>query len=655
MTPVTAGAAADLAEGAAGAAAGAAAAAAAANGPADGIRQSSSASCVIADRTIELNPLDWAYRGEGSANIVMSYCGHVPALKGMVLRVCKERPDSHHPGAEVVAGESLTGGSAGASEAGSAGVPEAGSVQPEPVLRPEERELWGEVVPELARAPDRIDLLHQYVSRVMAPLIGEEFVEAGIAVNVPRSFLQEVADHIRPSRPPWRQAQGDVDLSIGEALLVTDLTHLHLEDEEWEEEEKGEGKEEGGEEGRSQEQREQEVRREEGHGSCCGYNGTTFCIELKPKTGFCPSSPFIAPANHVKTSVPRFLMHQQLKLAEGEVAESSTYNPLDLFSSSPPRVLTALRSLLEHPQNNLRIFADGRLLLGGHIHRHGDGGKGKKKGEKGAKEEKGENGEKGEKGKKGEEGEKGEKVGNGKVGVGLAALRMKEKALEAAGLAAVEAALEGFVCVGEEPSNAAAAAAGSTDAAGSSSPHHSSAAPHLVHPRVDALLALATECLVQSGAMEKLLAAQKLDTWDVEGTIHAYNQFIKETGEATAAAAAAAAAASDDRGSLSEITKDCRKVLRDFLIAATAKDCGIMLALRAAIPGETLEASQKLRSIVCPSSGCKYFYRLSIMDLDIKPLRKMPKYWSMDQQIVRNYSSATASGNSHEGTANGVL
>ncbi|CAI5971640.1 unnamed protein product [Closterium sp. NIES-65] len=558
--------------------------------------------------------------------------------KGMVLRVCKERPDSHHPEAEVVAGESLYGASAGASEAGSATGSAGGLVRPEPVLRPEERELWGEVVPELAVAPDRIDLLHQFVSRVMAPLIGEEFVEAGTTVRVPRSFLQEVADHIRPKRPPWRQAQGDVDLQIEEALLVTDLTHLHLEDEEWDEDW-------------------EETVREYGHGTR-GYNGTTFCIELKPKTGFCPSSPCIAPANHVKTTVPRFPMHQQLKLSEGEVAESSAYNPLDLFSSSPPRVLSALRTLIDNPQNNLRIFADGKLLLGGHIHRQADRGKGKKK-----------------KGK----GEKGEKVGGEaqvervnsvdlaamrreekaqeaafeapQKSVDLAAMRREEKAQEAAGLAAAEAALEGFVRAWKEAPTSNTSAAGSGDggdsaaaaaADGLPAAESPSSVPHVSHPRVDALLSLATECLVQCGALEKLLAAQKLDKWDIEGTIHAYNEYMKQRKSTPSAPAAAAGPGTAPGAEVpKEIMEDCRKVLRDFLIAATAKDCGIMLALRAAIPGETLEASQKLRSVVCPSSGCKYFYRLSIMDLDIKPLRKMPKYWSMDQQIVRHYCSVT--------------
>ncbi|CAI7803171.1 unnamed protein product [Closterium sp. NIES-54] len=334
-------------------------------------------------------------------------------------------------------------------------------------------------------------------------------------------------------------------------------------------------------------------------------------------------------------------MHQQLKLSEGEVAESSAYNPLDLFSSSRPRVLSALRTLIDNPQNNLRIFADGKLLLGGHIHRQADRGKGKKK-----------------KGK----GEKGEKVGE-EVQVervnslDLAAMRREEKAQEAAGLAAAEAALEGFVRAWKEAPSSNTSAAGSGDgggaaasttaaAAGLPAAESPSSAPHLSHPRVDALLSLATECLVQCGALEKLLAAQKLDKWDIEGTIHAYNEFMKQRTSTTSAPPAAAAAAAEVP---KEITEDCRKVLRDFLIAATAKDCGIMLALRAAIPGETLEASQKLRSVVCPSSGCKYFYRLSIMDLDIKPLRKMPKYWSMDQQIVKHYCSVT-----HEGMTNGV-
>jgi len=39
--------------------------------------------------SITLNPKDWKYKSEGIGNIVLSYCGNQPSLRGMVLRVRK--------------------------------------------------------------------------------------------------------------------------------------------------------------------------------------------------------------------------------------------------------------------------------------------------------------------------------------------------------------------------------------------------------------------------------------------------------------------------------------------------------------------------------------------------------------------------------------
>jgi Inositol-pentakisphosphate 2-kinase len=41
----------------------------------------------------------------------------------------------------------------------------------------------------------------------------------------------------------------------------------------------------------------------------------TLCVELKPKCGFLPSSAAIHPDNAIKRRLPRFVLHQALKLA----------------------------------------------------------------------------------------------------------------------------------------------------------------------------------------------------------------------------------------------------------------------------------------------------------------------------------------------------
>ena len=51
---------------------------------------------------------------------------------------------------------------------------------------------------------------------------------------------------------------------------------------------------------------------------------------------------------------------QQPIHAQGGISRASEYDPLDLFSKDPDRVRCAVAALLENPQNNLRIFRNGR-------------------------------------------------------------------------------------------------------------------------------------------------------------------------------------------------------------------------------------------------------------------------------------------------------
>lgn len=47
---------------------------------------------------------------------------------------------------------------------------------------------------------------------------------------------------------------------------------------------------------------------------------------------------------------------------QGVIDTLSSYNPIDMFSQQPTRVLAALQALWRTPHNNLRLFVDGRCV-----------------------------------------------------------------------------------------------------------------------------------------------------------------------------------------------------------------------------------------------------------------------------------------------------
>lgn len=82
-----------------------------------------------------------------------------------------------------------------------------------------------------------------------------------------------------------------------------------------------------------------------------------FSIEIKPKHGW------ISPAERT-FPMCTFCLNQYIKLKNNEVSEISQYCPLDLFSGNIPRMKTAIKNLLNAPQNNLKLFRNGILLYG---------------------------------------------------------------------------------------------------------------------------------------------------------------------------------------------------------------------------------------------------------------------------------------------------
>ena len=90
-----------------------------------------------------------------------------------------------------------------------------------------------------------------------------------------------------------------------------------------------------------------------------------FCVEIKPKCGTLPVCTELENNAYkkVKESICKYCLFQWTKVnKQGKYLQRSGYCPLDLFSSDIGRVWHALMRLFKNPQNNLRIFKDGKVI-----------------------------------------------------------------------------------------------------------------------------------------------------------------------------------------------------------------------------------------------------------------------------------------------------
>jgi hypothetical protein len=97
-------------------------------------------------------------------------------------------------------------------------------------------------------------------------------------------------------------------------------------------------------------------------------------IEIKPKAGYKAFSPLVDPARRCKYKQSRFVLLQKLHAANKlkkewteQKASFSSYDPLDLFSGKHEQMKTAIRALLDCPQNNLKVWVDDSLAIGNSV------------------------------------------------------------------------------------------------------------------------------------------------------------------------------------------------------------------------------------------------------------------------------------------------
>ncbi|CAI8619730.1 unnamed protein product [Vicia faba] len=141
----------------------------------------------------EQDAAHWVYRGEGAANIVVSYTGSSPSYIGKVMRIRKSpRKASAIPG-----------------------------VRNTIALSPHERLIWKEVH-ELISSSDKEIAGQLYVDHVMKPLLGSKYVDAGSHILVTKEFLMTVEKNVDSQRPASRVDVSQVDKQCDFALLMSD-------------------------------------------------------------------------------------------------------------------------------------------------------------------------------------------------------------------------------------------------------------------------------------------------------------------------------------------------------------------------------------------------------------------------------------------------
>uniref|UniRef100_A0A0R0JJ18 Inositol-pentakisphosphate 2-kinase n=1 Tax=Glycine max TaxID=3847 RepID=A0A0R0JJ18_SOYBN len=148
------------------------------------------------------------------------------------------------------------------------------------------------------------------------------------------------------------------------------------------------------------------------------------------------------------------------------------------------------------------------------------------------------------------------------------------------------------------------------------------------------LLTLVAEAVKKSGVLDRLLDVQKLDNVDIEGAIHAYYDITRqqciicrELSEEQLKRYTSLHSASLD---------ESLRIVKDYLIAATAKDCSFMICFRQRKAGDSGSGSI-CSNIYLESTKQTFDFKVYFIDLDLKRMSKMEEYYELDKKIVSCY------------------
>ncbi|XP_065178856.1 inositol-pentakisphosphate 2-kinase-like [Sycon ciliatum] len=467
----------------------------------------------------------------------------------------------------------------------------------------------------------------EYQNFVMRPLIGPKYVPLAHLVQLPEGFVDDVNKACLSRRPAIRlNKAGDPSWQCG--ILLPDVALLPI------------------------------MSNGSPTSSCNpmsnGVRGDvsvadpppTFCIELKPKWGFLPVSPHASGGDGVKYTHCRFCMFQYLKVAEGKWTRRSLYCPLDLFSGNPARIRHALYSILQTPQNNIRILKDATQIFKANSN-------------------------------------------------GMASQESWEQLQEAcSGLPEVVSEDEDryYDFLPEEFKTQCPKNVGTVLHIVQQILLHDGHRGHHVLPQSkwktlrnipicqagtfkDVLLATSSQSKSSAcagdessprvasddvdispcgGVLASVRLAQMLDDMDIEGIfplvtrIGALNSTRWEqwglngpytSGAWTQLSTELGRRCEDEDDETDEFAV---KKIRQFSAACTAKDCSIMVSFQQCTPG-LHQPEDRTVEVVTSAGVQRYAYNIAVVDLDIKEFQRVKKYFVEDHQVVSNYVAATQS------------
>uniref|UniRef100_A0A1J3DDH9 Inositol-pentakisphosphate 2-kinase n=1 Tax=Noccaea caerulescens TaxID=107243 RepID=A0A1J3DDH9_NOCCA len=149
--------------------------------------------------------------------------------------------------------------------------------------------------------------------------------------------------------------------------------------------------------------------------------------------------------------------------------------------------------------------------------------------------------------------------------------------------------------------------------------------------RTECFLQLVSDTVYESGVLDKLLELQKLDKLDIEGAIHCYYDVInqpcplcRESGQL------------EKYSSLHALPLDeSLKIVKDYMIAATAKDCSLMISFQSR---KGWDSAPSCDAVCLPSTNQVFDYKAHFIDLSLKPLKRMEAYYKLDKKIISFYT-----------------
>uniref|UniRef100_A0A7S0N8B2 Inositol-pentakisphosphate 2-kinase n=1 Tax=Pyramimonas obovata TaxID=1411642 RepID=A0A7S0N8B2_9CHLO len=358
-----------------------------------------------------------------------------------------------------------------------------------------------------------------YTERVILPLLGRRYVNKAIEISLPDGFLEQLDVEVWPSRPEKRRKTGqhiDYKAKGNLAVLQYNVTSL--------------------------------PKMSPVLAADPPKFGTTWCVELKPKWGFLPTSKHIE--HKCKLTTSRFALQQHYKAKKNPSWKISEYDPLQLFSYNLEEVKCCLHALVRTPQNNLRLFADQVLVF-------------------------------------------------------------------------------------DETNEEAESAKALLD--------------HGYTEGIDSFIHALAEICVREPLFERLKAAQMFDDMDIEAAYPVYQQILARGDSFPKLSSLGAMPHREPPTELPQTREEQMELVLRYMVSATPKDCSVMISLRTST-AEPDEASTNpalpieltgtgpagaRRTIVRDLPGWEY--SIAVVDLDPKPIEKMPIYFKKDQEFAESF------------------